>query len=262
MSLPLRLDGRVALVSGGSRGIGAAAVRLFAAAGARVFFSYVRARVEAERLVAECGAERCAAVQSDLAGTASAGRLVRQCVEKYGRLDVLVANHGVWEPAGVPIDRLSAEQWRRTLAVNLDGVFGLVKHAVAQMKAQPPAAEGAPAGHIVLVSSSSGQAGEPFHLDYTASKGALISLTKGLSTELAPTRIHVNCVAPGWVETELVAPALAHAGERARVLRSIPLGRLGRPEEIAAAILFLCTGHAGFVTGEVLNVNGGEALVG
>jgi 3-oxoacyl-[acyl-carrier protein] reductase len=142
--------------------------------------------------------------------------------------------------------------------VNLHSVFALVKHAVAQMKKQG----GKVAGRIVLVSSSSGQIGEPLHIDYTATKGALISMAKGLSTELARDCIYVNCIAPGWVDTELVASALDNVDKQQQVTKAIPLGRVGRPEEIAAPILFLCTDHAGFVTGEVLNVNGGEALVG
>ena len=259
MNVEMRLEGRAALISGGSRGIGAATVRMFAAAGARVIFSYQRAKDAAEKLARACGPE-CLAVQCDLDFPASARGLVQAAVQRFGRLDVLVANHGIWPADDVPIENMTVEQWRRTMAVNLDSVFGLVKHAVAQMKAQPRA--GAAAGHIVLVSSSSGQIGEALHVDYAATKGALISMAKGLSTELAPAGIYINCAAPGWVETELVAPALRHPEKRRRVEREIPLGRVGRPEEIAAGILFLCTEHAGFVTGEVLNVNGGEALVG
>ena len=255
----MRLEGRATLISGGSRGIGAATVRIFAAAGARVMFSYQRAKDAAEKLAHACGPE-CSAVQCDLESSESARGLVQAAVQRFGRLDVLVANHGIWPADDVSIENMTAEQWRRTMAVNLDSVFGLVKHAVAQMKAQPRI--GPAAGHIVLVSSSSGQIGEALHVDYAATKGALISMAKGLSTELAPAGIYINCVAPGWVDTELVAPALRKPEKRRRVEREIPLERVGRPEEIAAGILFLCTEHAGFVTGEVLNINGGEALVG
>ena len=118
------------------------------------------------------------------------------------------------------------------------------------------------AGHIVLVSSTAGQRGEAFHCDYAASKGALISMAKGLSTELAPDHIYVNCVAPGWVATDMAAPALNDPTTREKVFRTIPLGRVGTPEEIAGPILFLCTPYAGFITGEVFNVNGGAVLVG
>jgi|SRR5271165_706879 len=260
MSVPLSLSGKVALISGGSRGIGAATVRMFAAAGAKVAFSYRSARKQADALVNECGAANCYAIQSDLDDPEAAHALVAATVKHFGRLDILVANHGVWPAEDVAIDRMPDEQWRSTISINLDGVFGLVKHSVAQMKAQPPG--NGPAGHIVLISSTSGQRGEAYHVDYSATKGALISMTKGLSTELAPFGIYVNCVAPGWVDTDMSAATLADpkAGEQIRA--KIPMGRVGTPEEIAAPVLFLCTEHAGFVTGEVFNVNGGAVLVG
>jgi 3-oxoacyl-[acyl-carrier protein] reductase len=251
----LSLDSKVALITGGSRGIGAAAVRLFARAGAKVVFNYLSAKEPAEKLVTECGASNCRAVQSDLSTIESAEHLVSSAVSAFGRLDILVANHGIWPPEDVAADRMTAEQWHRTIAVNLDSVFGLVKKSVAQMKKQG-------SGHIVLVSSTAGQRGESFHCDYAASKGALISMVKGLSTELACDNIRVNCVAPGWVDTDMSAAALNHAPTRAKVFATIPLGRVGTPEEIAGPILFLCTPYAGFITGEVFNVNGGAVLVG
>lgn len=252
----LSLEGRVALITGGSRGIGAATVRLFVRAGARVVFNYVRAQSEAQRLVEECGVDHCHAVQADLTGTASAAALVRAAVERFGSLDALVVNHGIWLSEEVDIDQMTDEQWRTTLAINLDSTFALVKHAVAQIKRQ------ARGGHVVLVSSTAGQRGEAGHVDYAATKGAIISMTKGLSTELAPHGIYVNCVAPGWVDTDMTAGALSDPARRERVFAAIPLGRVATPEEIAAPILFLCTRHAGFITGEVFNVNGGAVLVG
>jgi 3-oxoacyl-[acyl-carrier protein] reductase len=229
---------------------------MFAAAGARVVFNYVRAKAEAERLVKECGADHCNAVQADLTGTAHVAALVHAAVERFGALDALVVNHGIWLSEDVDIDQMTDEQWRTTLAVNLDSTFALVKHAVAQMKRQ------ARGGHIVLVSSTAGQRGEAGHVDYAATKGAIISMTKGLSTELAPHGIYVNCVAPGWVETDMTAGALADTARRKEIFAKIPLGRVATPEEIAAPILFLCTRHAGFITGEIFNVNGGAVLVG
>ena len=255
-NVTLSLDGKVALVTGGSRGIGAATVRLFVRAGARVVFNYVRAQAEAQRLEEECGADRCHAVQADLTGAANAGPLVRAAVERFGSLDALVVNHGIWVSEDVDIDKMTDEQWRTTLAVNLDSAFAVVKHAVAQMKRQ------ARGGHIVMVSSTAGQRGEAGHCDYAATKGALISMAKGLSTELAPHRIYVNCVAPGWVETDMTAGALSDPERRQKIFATIPLGRVATPDEIAAPILFLCTPHAGFITGEVFNVNGGAVLVG
>ena len=260
MSIQLSLNNQVALITGGSRGIGAAAVRMFVAAGGKVLFNYQQSRKTAEQLVRECGEANCAAVQMDLNNPASGGKLVEAAVARFGALDILVANHGVWPSNDAPIDQMSDEQWRSTMAVNLDAVFGLVKYAVAQMKAQTKRQR--PGGNIVLVSSTAAQRGEAFHCDYAASKGALISMVKGLSTELAAEQIRVNCVAPGWVATDMSAPALNDTAVREKIFKSIPLGRVATPQEIAAPILFLCSEHAGFITGEVFNVNGGAVLVG
>jgi 3-oxoacyl-[acyl-carrier protein] reductase len=260
MSIPLSLSGKVALISGGSRGIGAACVRMFAGAGAKVVFSYRSARAQAEALARECGADVCHPIACNLDNPEAARSLVAEAVKHFGQLDILVANHGVWPAEDVPIERMSDEQWRSTLSINLDGVFGLVKHAVGQMKRQPR--KNGAAGHIVLIGSTSGQRGEAFHCDYSASKGALISMVKGLSTELASAGIYVNCVAPGWVDTDMSAATLADPKTGEAIRRTIPLGRVGRPEEIAGPVLFLCTEHASFITGEVFNVNGGAVLVG
>ena len=228
---------------------------MFVQAGAKVAFNYQAAKAQAEELVRELGAGNCRAIQSDLSNIDAAGQLVSSAIAAFGRLDILVANHGIWASEDAPIDRMSEEQWRLTVAVNLDSVFTLVKHSVAQMKKQG-------GGHIVLVSSTAGQRGEAFHCDYAATKGALISMVKGLSTELARDGIRVNCVAPGWVDTDMSAAALSDPATREKIFAGIPLGRVGTPNEIAAPILFLCTPHAGFITGEVFNVNGGAVLVG
>jgi 3-oxoacyl-[acyl-carrier protein] reductase len=260
MSIPLSLQGRVALISGGSRGIGAATVRMFTAAGAKVVFTYRNARAQAEALAKECGQAACHAVASDLNNPEAARSLVSDTVKHFGRLDILVANHGVWPLKDVAIERMSDDQWRSTLSINLDGVFGLVKHTVAQMKSQSRGAGAA--GHIVLISSTSGQRGEAFHCDYSATKGALISMVKGLSTELASAGIYVNSVAPGWVDTDMSAEALQDPRSGEEIRRTIPMGRVGKPEEIAGPILFLCSEYASFITGEIFNVNGGAVLTG
>ena len=259
MPVSLSLTGKVALVTGGSRGIGAATVRLFAAASAQVLFNYQTAKSQAEALEKELG-ERCAAVSCDLSGLDSARELVKKTVERFGRLDILVANHGIWPPQDTPVDLITDAQWQKTIAVNLDSVFALIRQSVAQMKKQHQLS---PSPHyIVLVSSTAGQRGEAFHTDYAATKGALISMVKGLSTELAPDQIYVNCVAPGWVATDMSEPALNDPRTREVVLSKIPLGRAATPEEIAGPILFLCTPYSGFITGEIFNVNGGAVLVG
>lgn len=253
----MSLDNRVAVITGGSRGIGASIVRLFTQAGARVVFNYQKAAAEAAKLAAKCGGEeKCVAVQAELSSSAAVRPLIDAAVQRFGRLDIVIGNHGVWPPHDAPIDQMTEEQWRSTLAINVDSLFGLVKHGVAQMKKQRSG------GHVVLISSTAGQRGEAFHCDYAASKGAIISMVKGLSTELARDGIYVNCVAPGWVETDMAAPALHDPEISRRVYATIPLGRAGKPEEIAASVLFLCTPHAGFITGEILNVNGGAVLAG
>jgi len=259
MPVPLSVDGRVALITGGSRGIGAAAVRMFVKAGARVVFNYQKAKAQADALVRECGEKNCAAIACNLEGTNPARDLVAAATQRFGRLDILVANHGVWPPQDVPVDRITDDQWRKTVSINLDSVFSLVKHSVAEMKKTASAES---PSHIVLISSTAGQRGEAFHCDYAATKGALISMVKGLSTELAPHHIYVNCVAPGWVDTDMSKPALQDPKTAETVLSKIPLGRAGTPDELAGPILFLCTPLAGFITGEVFNVNGGAVLAG
>ena len=252
-SHPGSLEGKVALITGGSRGIGAATVRLFVSAGARVVFNYQKAKEQAQKLVDGCGSDRCTAIPSDLSSIDSARELVEAAVRQYGKLDVLVANHGVWPPEDAPVERMSDDQWRFTVSINLDSVFGLLKHAVKQMKSQP--ATGKAAGHIVLVSSTAGQRGEAFHADYGATKGAVIALTKSLAVELAP-RLTVNCVAPGWVDTEMAALPYARNGGQGRreIERGIPLGRVASAEDVAGPIVFLCSSLARHITGEVIKV--------
>jgi len=256
MSVSLSVQDKVAVITGGSRGIGAACVRMFVQAGAKVVFNYQRAKDAADKLVAECGPEHCHAVQADLNGTGDEKKLTDETIRRYGRVDILVANHGIWPPNDAPIDEMLEEQWHKTIAVNLDSVYLLVKHSVAAMKKQKSG------GHVVLISSTAGQRGEAFHCDYAATKGAIISMVKGLSTELAPQNIRVNAVAPGWVWTDMTEPVLTDSKTRDSIYDKIAMGRVGTPEEIAGPVLFLCTPHAGFITGEIFNVNGGAVLVG
>jgi 3-oxoacyl-[acyl-carrier protein] reductase len=265
----MSLQGKVALITGGSRGIGAATVRLFHQSGAKVVFSYQSATQQAESLVAECGGlEHTRAIRQTLSTPEDGEALVAAAVATFGRLDCAILNHGIWPSHDQPITTMTTDQWRNTLNTNLDSVFGVVRAAVAQMQIQAQSqsqsqpANGKVKGHIVLVASTAAQRGEAFHADYAASKGALVSLTKSLSSELISQGIYCNCVAPGWVATEMSGNTLSDPETSKKVLSLIPLGRPAHVEEIAAPILFLCTPFAGFISGEIFNVNGGAVLVG
>jgi 3-oxoacyl-[acyl-carrier protein] reductase len=249
----ISLAGRTALVTGGSRGIGRATALLLARAGADVGVTYHARASEAEAVAAEIRSlgRRAFTVGGDLADPAVIDRMTDAVGRTFGRLDCFVANAGIWPSDEVPLARLSLERWRGTMAANLDGVFLSTRAALGIMGV---------GGRVVIVSSTAGQRGEAFHSDYAATKGAVIALTKSLAIEYAPD-ILVNCVAPGWVDTEMCAPAFAGGG-RARVEATIPLRRVPPPEDIAGPILFLCSDLARHVTGEVVNVNGGSVLCG
>jgi 3-oxoacyl-[acyl-carrier protein] reductase len=253
----ITLKGEVALVTGGSRGIGAATVKAFAAAGAKVVFNYHRANRAAQEVIKSCkGLEgQAIAKRADVSKMADARRLVAAAVNRFGKLDILVANAGIWNYNPLPIQKVGEKQWDEMMAINLKGVYSLVHYVVPQMVRQKQ-------GRIIVVSSTAGQRGEAFHTHYGASKGALISFVKGLSTELARHHILVNGIAPGWVETDMSMPVLNNRREYKKAISTIPLHRFARPEEIALPILFLASPMATFITGEILNVNGGSVLCG
>jgi 3-oxoacyl-[acyl-carrier protein] reductase len=247
------LSGQTALVTGGSRGVGRAVAILLARAGADVALTYHTRADEAESAAREIQAlgRRTYVGGGDLANPEVVERLLAGVKREFGGLDVFVANAGVWPAEEVDLRDMSVERWRKTLAANLDSVFLSTRAALRLLR---------PGGRVVIVSSTAGQRGEAFHSDYAATKGALISLTKSLAVEYAPT-ILVNCVAPGWVDTEMTSPVFA-PDNRDRIQRSIPLQRIASAEDIAGPILFLCSDLARHVTGEVLNVNGGSVLCG
>ena len=248
------LKDKVALVTGGSRGIGRAIVLRLAEAGCHVAINFredsaAAAKVKAE---AETLGIRALVVKADMADKGQVDRMVDKTMESLGRIDIIVNNAGIWEYD--PIDNLPEAHLRRTIDANLMGVFFLTGAVVPHMKKRR-------SGSIINISSTAGQRGEPFHSPYAASKGAIISLTKSLAPELAEYGIRVNCVAPGWVDTDMTTETMASA-EAEEVLRKIPLGRIGTPDEIAWPVVFLASDMAGFITGEILNVNGGAVLCG
>src|SRR5438132_9854539 len=253
----ISLAGKRAFVTGGGRGIGRATALLLARAGASVAVGYRERKKEAEETteaVKAVKAARAVAVGGDLGDAAAARRAVGEAIGALGGLDLLIANHGVWPPEDVALAKMTDAQWESTRRANLDSVVYVCRAAIPHLQ---------DGGRIVLVASTAGQRGEPFHADYAATKGAVIALTKSLAGELAP-RIAVNCVAPGWVDTEMCEkPFAREAGNGKREIeRAIPLGRVATPEEIAGPIVFLCSDLARHITGEILNVNGGMVLCG
>ena len=248
------LRGKRALVTGGSRGIGAAVSRMLAMAGADVGIAYRSRKADADSLVAEMQAlgVRSFAQSGDLSTREANDSFVLAGVEKLGGVDIFVGNSGVWPPNPVDVESLDDERWRSTMSANLDGMFFAARAVASVLPA---------GGRIIFVSSTAGQRGEAGHSDYAATKGAMISFVKSLAVELGPRDVTVNCVAPGWVDTEAVEIPFAGEG-RARIEAAIPLRRVATAADIAGPILFLASGLARHVTGEVLNVNGGSVLCG
>lgn len=253
-SFTIDLTPRTALITGGSRGIGRAAADLLARAGARVAINYRSDEASANAAVQEIRAAggEAMALAGDVSQPEQARQLVRDVVKAWERLDILVNNAGIWEEdvAG----RGDIEVWDRTYAINLRGAFLVTDAAVPHLIRH--------GGAIVFVSSTAGQRGEARHSAYAASKGALISYTKSLADELGPRGVRVNCVAPGWVETDMTAETLANPANRLEIERDIPLGRVASPSDIAGPILFLVSDLARHIQGEVVNVNGGSVLAG
>jgi 3-oxoacyl-[acyl-carrier protein] reductase len=253
----ISLAGKAALITGGSRGIGAAAVKLFAQAGADVIFNYHKAKDAAAQVEQEARKHgtRVEAFKADVGKHADNKKLVEQCIARLGRLDIVVANAGVWNSEDLPIEKMTEKQWDEMMRVNLKSVYSIIHFAVPQMIRQK-------GGKIIPIASTAGQRGESLHTHYGASKGGVISLTKGLASELSRHNILVNCVAPGWVATDMSNAVLNSKAGQKMMASAIPLGRAGTAEEIAGPILFAASDLANFMTGEIINVNGGAVLCG
>lgn len=248
------LSGRRALITGGSRGIGAATALLLAEYGVNVAIGYRARQADADRVIRRAREHGVSAhaFASDISTREGAEALVDDAAAKLGGLDFFIGNSGIWIPDDVALADMADDQWQRTMRQNVDSMFFTTRAAARVLNDH---------GRIVLVASTAGQRGEAFHADYAASKGAMISFVKSLCIELAKRDITVNCVAPGWVDTEMAAEPYANGG-RERIEKGIPLGRVATPEDIAGPIVFLCSGLARHVTGEVMNVNGGSVLPG
>lgn len=253
----ISLAGKAALITGGSRGIGAATVKLFAQAGADVVFSYASAKDAAKQVETEAQKHgtRVEALKADAGKHLDNKKLVEHTIARLGRLDILVPNAGIWNEQDLPIEKMTEKQWDDMIRINLKSVYSVIHFAVPHMIKQK-------SGKIIPISSTAGQRGESYHTHYGASKGGIISLTKGLSSELAKHGILVNSVAPGWVATDMSNPVLETKAGQKMAAAVIPLGRPATAEEIAGPILFLASDLANFINGEILNVNGGSVLCG
>ncbi len=249
------LSGKVAIITGASRGIGAATAIRFAEAGASLVINYFQHEAEAAQIAAQARSlgVGAIAVQADVSRFDDVKGLFDIALAEFNRVDIVVANAGIW--TGAAVDELDERKWQETVDVNLKGVYATCHFAAKVMKEQRQ-------GRIITVSSTAGQRGEAFHSHYAASKGGIISFTKSLATELGPYGITVNSVAPGWVDTDMSAEPLHDPRELDDTIRAIPLRRVATADDIAGPILFLASDLARHITGEVLNVNGGSVLCG
>ncbi|UQA56063.1 3-oxoacyl-[acyl-carrier-protein] reductase [Polyangium aurulentum] len=242
------LSGKVALVTGGSRGIGRATAEALAAQGAHVIVNYVRGEEEARRVVEaiEARGGKAETLGFDVADLGASEEAITAAAKRLGRLDILVAN------AGVSIDnlllRVKEEEIDRVLSVNVKGALGCARAAIKVMMR-------ARTGRVVFLSSVVGEMGNAGQSVYAASKAALLGLTKTLAREYASRGITVNAITPGFIDTDMTSSL--GEGTKEGMLKAIPLGRTGRPEEVAAAVAFLCSDAASYITGETLRVNGG-----
>jgi len=249
------LKGRVALITGGSRGIGRATAILFAKANADVAITY-RSNDSAANLVIEeikNMGRKAIALKGDVSKSSDVKMIVKEVLNYFGKIDILVNNAGIWTYGA--IGEMPEEIWDETMNVNLKGVYLITNEVVPIMKKQRW-------GRIINISSTAGQRGEAFHSHYAASKGAIIAFTKSLAVELAKFNILVNCVAPGWVNTDMCAEVFKDPAFVEQVKSTIPLGRIPEPEEIAGPILFLASDLANWITGATISVNGGSVLCG
>lgn len=250
----INLKSKVVLITGGSRGIGASCVKYFAIANATVAFTYNNNASEAQKLVKRYSKlTKCKAYKVNVANPDEIKNCVESVNNDFGRVDVLVNNAGIWKEGR--IDKMCLDDWEETLRINLTSAFIFTKLVVPSMKRKC-------FGRIINISSTAGQRGEARYSHYAASKGGLISFTKSIAEELAEFNILSNCVAPGWVLTDMSMPALNNKEVLAKEIQEIPLKKIPSPDDIAGTVLFLASDLSKHITGEVINVNGGSLMCG
>ena len=251
----LGIEAKTALVVGGSRGIGAACAEMLAQAGARVVVTYCNHREAASKVLRKIESlnQSGMILRCNVARPRDCERVARTVEDSFGCIDILVNSAGIWEYD--PLPAVTPQRWNRSISTNLSGTFNMCRAVIPNMVRRR-------FGRIVNISSTAGQRGEAYHSPYAAAKGGIIALTKSMAVELIKSGIRVNCVAPGWVRTEMIGRVAKNPRELREVVSSIPRGCMATPEEIAGPVLFLSSDLAENIVGEVLNVNGGSVLCG
>ncbi len=248
------LKGKSVLITGGSRGIGAACVKLFVKAGAEVAFTYNSNKKAAGKLISSFGnGKKILAYKMDLQSEKDVNSKIKKMKKDFGKIDILVNNAGIWKRGEA--DSMSLNDWEEMIRINLTGTFLISRAVIPLMKENN-------FGRIINISSTAGQRGEAFYSHYASSKGAIISYTKSLAAELGKFGITTNCVAPGWVYTDMTSGVFEDENYKKQVEENIPVNRIASAEDIAGPVLFLASGLARHINGEVVNVNGGSVLCG
>lgn len=248
----INLNNKIALVTGGSRGIGKASVQFLSKAGADVAFTYNTNKQIANKLCVEFkDISRVKSYKVNTANVAEIKKVVRLINNDFGKVDILVNNAGIWEKS--EIEKLSLEDWQKTIDINLTGTYLFTKYVVPIMKKNK-------FGRIINISSTAGQRGEAFYSHYAASKGGMIAFTKSLAGELGKFNITVNSVAPGWIKTDMTADVFKNKLKENEIVKEIPLKKIGTVDDVAGSVLFLASDLANHITGSVINVNGGSVL--
>ena len=249
----MSLEGRVALVTGGSRGIGRAVVEALAAEGARVAFVYnsnVAAAEEVVKTVKAAGGE-CTAIQADVRSKESADKIISDVVETWGSVDILVNNAGIIRDGLLAM--MDESDWQEVITINLNSVFNFCQAVTRQMMSQRY-------GRIINMSSVAASVANPGQANYAASKGGVEGFTRCVATELARRGITANAVAPGFIETDMTEAVVSVAGKE--IKKKIPARRLGLPRDVANAVVFLAQEQSSYITGQTLTVDGGLTLGG
>lgn len=249
----ISLSNKVSIITGGSRGIGAATALLLARAGSDIAINYIENGARATAVVegVKKAGRKIVTLQGNVGTSSVAREFVEKTIAEFGKIDIVVNNAGIWTLG--EIGATPENVWDETIDINLKGVFNICNVVVPHLKNNG-------GGRIINISSTAGQRGEAFHAHYAASKGGILAFTKSLSTELAPFNVLVNAVAPGWVDTEMNEEVFADRSFRENVINAIPLRKIGTAEDVAGAVVFLASDLANHITGATINVNGGSVL--